>query len=55
MPFGDSGNILSLTDYLKQRSQLSDDCYDLIEKLLIMDPKKRLTVEEARNHKFLLD
>ena len=32
--------------------QRSEDCIDLIKKMLIKDPEERITIQDALNHKF---
>ena len=34
---------------------VNSDCYDFINKILVFDPEKRMTVEEAINHPFMTD
>lgn len=54
-------NILSSINTTKKKSfasyfsSASDDCQDLIRKLLEFNPRKRLTVEEALKHPYVSD
>ena len=33
-------------------NNISEDGFDLLSKLLVLDPEKRLTADEALNHQF---
>jgi len=34
---------------------MTDNCYDLISKMLTMNPKKRISAEEALKHPYFLE
>lgn len=42
----------NLKQYIKKKAaiEVSDDCYDLIEKLLVVDPNQRIYLQEALQH-----
>ena len=56
LPFDDE-NIRKLLQKVKSGlyfmpSSLSEDTQDLIRRMLVVDPEKRITMEEIKNHKW---
>ena len=45
-------HVPNITQYLKNKAvvDVSDDCYDLIESMLVIDPNKRICLKDALQH-----
>ena len=59
LPFGESShnevakNILGLNIYWPKEGDISDSAKDLISKLLVVDPSKRLPLVDVTRHAFI--
>lgn len=45
-------HVTNITQYIKDKAivDVSDDCYDLIEQMLVIDPNKRICLKDALEH-----